>query len=1299
MERILSAVVSLPLQGRDVFTSLVHAREADVCAAAPPFALSNYVNTQATSAKEAIVVRMSPPQMSRSVTPVPRLTLPGASLVVGAFVSLLVALLAVRPVRSVSAPPVLQIGMGHHVVEWEAAPGEAFAVRVTSDDEKAFTNAYADAEGRVRVKLHQRTNAFAYALVEPDDHFEILADEGSRLLEFVVPDFRVDVGDEGRRVAGHAPAGARVTVTIESGTGAAPYERAVDADADGRFSTDLPEPLRLAEGAGGRAVVVGSEGQQYTAVFARRRVEVVVDSARIQTRASQQSPIEAERVVTQSGRTRVRGFSRDYPRQEGISPDGRRTLVDDYPYVLRAGDTVTITQRGGGMDRDDRWPRIVPDLRVRLDADRIRGWARAGEAVEVILLDADGGDPRLAETVRADATGRFDFELPDGLEPAAGWRATARVDTGDGIWMRAEAIIPRLEAAVNAAHVGIEALPFLPVTLTLRSPDGATLAGGTFRTDHDGRLDAQLVTGEEERRSGWDIMAEMRPGDILEVELVDGDPKHLVVPLLTGRTDPDAERIHGRADPDREIGVELVKDDERRRFAVTAGPDGRWQLDLTGEEDLEPDRHARIEVMIDGHSFYRYTAPISLKLITGRSYAEASPFIGYSTAITLTTPAGRVAATGSRIATALEPPIVFDDILFFLDRFDRGVAIRPGDRLTWRTGFDSASLEMPLLEARAHVLDDLVVGRTVAGGRLRIETAPLDPRTRVYELEADGSGRFLHRFDDFDLRYNSNISVVLERGRHRIVHHLELPGLVLDLSSGQLLGHLEPSVRVLARVGEDGRPSASGTGWTDSEAEFEIDLSMAEGRVPMWSPGQELTLEAPGAELTERIDWHVPPLEIEPDGKWSVSGLAEPGSELQVRRHMSPLNFGASSRTQRPRPDADGHWSASFNRPALAPGAITMVDAVLPGGHIVKRRHVEPMVVVRYGTDQVCGVGMPDAVVHVSSRDVDGRLLAHAVGRVSRAGTFDLRLEPEGADAEALVREGQRVEAVVGEKEIGFEIGPMDLDLDVPGGRIHGSVLPNAPLILRSPIRTCLRGDAHDDQAFGRGDGRNITYNTRARADGELNRELEMSTIDYGVDVTVFTPEGHAYIGSIFPHPSITAWVDENRVTGLAPPSAEVEARLLDADDLVRGEGRARAGADAGRYEALLFDATDAPVRIRIGDRVEVWSAGARSEMEVERLGFDLDPTESLIVNAPSDRRLELRFVHPSGEEHLAVRSDDEGRYAFDTDDLPPRAGWALADVRELDVVLPQSLGKATASGYRAPDTGARSLWLPALSR
>jgi len=1230
-----------------------------------------------------------------------------------AIVPVLGALVAARPLRSqVGRPPELHMSMGHHVVEWAAEPGDVFTVRVTNssavtsrlpDGEKAFVDAYADADGRVRVTLRFRTNDFAYAYVEPGDRFEVSVREGPLLVDFVVPDFRVDVDDEGRRVAGYAPAGRPITVTLEPDIVAAPFERVVVAGADGRFAIDLPDGSRLAEGEGGRAVLVGDGGQWYTAVFARRRVEVMVDSARIETRASQQSPIRAERVVVDGERTRVRGFSVNTPPQEGISPDGRRLLTDDYPHLLRAGDRVTITQVGGGMDRDDRWPRTVPDLRVRLDRDRILGEAPPGERVEVRLLDAGSAGARLAETVTADAAGRFEVVLSAEMAPSAGWRAVARVDSGDGIWMRADAVIPRLEAAVNAAHVGVDALPFQPVTLTLRTPDGTVVASGAHRTDQDGRLDAHFDTGRDDRDTGWDILALMRTGDLLEVELVAGDPWLLVVPRLTGRIDLDAERIHGRADPYRQIAIDVVQEDEEpRRFDVTAGSDGLWQLDLPGVADLEPDRFARVEAAVDGHRFYLYTAPLVLSLHEGRSYVGASPYMGYSTAITLTTADGRVAGSATRIAERLEPPLPVEHPMWHLDVFGGGVRIRPGDRLTWRTGFDTASLVMQPLEARAHIVDDLVVVRTVAGGRLRIETAPLDPSNRVFELEADARGIFSHRFDDFDLQYNSNLSITLEQGRHRIIKFLELPGLALDLSNGMLTGHLEPSLGVRARVGEEGLTSATGSGRTDAHAAFALYLGTSSDRVPTWSPGESLVLDAPEAELTEQIDWRVPLLEIEPEGDFSVRGRVEPGSQLRVRRSMSQLNRGASSTTVRPAPDAEGRWSATFDRPPLAPGAISRVDAVLPDGHIAMHRHVEPMLVARYGTDQVCGVGMPDAEVRVSSRDAGGRLLASADGRVSRAGTFDLRLapvdpdDPDDPDEGAVIREGQRVEAVVQGKSIGFDVGPMDLEVDVAGGRIVGRVLPDAPLIIESPIRTCLRAGVYSEEVYGRIEDRVSTYYVSSGAGGEIDRTIKMTAIDYGVDVTVFTPEGHAYLGSAFPRPSVTAWVDENRISGLVRPGAEVEARLLDDVGEWRADGRARAGADAGRFEIRLFDATGAPVVIRPGDRVELLADGGLAEMEVERLGFDFDPTRELTVRAPADRRLELRFVHPTGEQRLAARSDDAGRYAFTAADVPARAGWTLADLRALDVVLPRTPGMATGSAYRAPDEGGGGrVWLP----
>jgi hypothetical protein len=1207
--------------------------------------------------------------------------------------------------------PFPRINMGHHVVEWDGPPGTVYEVRVTNPNsvggrepagEKAYILVGADENGLVRARLHYRTNDFNYAEVEPGDHFEIGLQHEPGLLDFVVPDFQVDVSDEGRTVLGQAPAGATVTLTLEADISAAPFEIALVADTSGSFQADLPEASHLAEGEGGYARLVDEGGRRYSVAFARRWVEITLDSTRIFTRASMQSPISAKRVVVdRNGRKRLRGFGVDVPRQQGFSTDGRRKLVDVYPYVLRAGETITVSQLGGALDRDDHWVRVLPQLAIRREGGRLVGQAPPDSLLEISVLAPDDPLPQFNGSAQAAQDGTFKMDLPPGLEFGGGWRALVRTDTGDGIWLRAEFVVPRFEASVNAARLGMDLLPFQPVSVTLRSADGALRYTGEHRADADGKLVEDLESGEVEAKAGWDILSPFEPGDELEIDLQAGDPLYFSVPRLSATTDPDAETISGQAEPGQVVAIVVVDGEARREFEATAGPDGRWQLDLSGEVDLEPGVYARVDTLVKGQRFYVYTAPFSLKVFPWRSYLEATPYLGYARSVTLTTPAGQLAGSGNRILESLEPPIDFFESGWQLDRFDDYPFILAGDTVSWRAGFDEVSLVVPPLESKAHIEDDLVVGRTIPHGRVIIETDLDDPViNQVIELVADDSGLFQHRFQNYDLRYNSTLDIKLMLGRHQVVRQLDTPGLALDLTCGILKGHVEPNLSVSATLGDRLAPDGVGQTRTRLDARFEIRMDNPDGRLPEFPVGRALQVEAPTAELTQAIEWRVPRVELGIEGALGARGRTESGAQVQVYRSSYPFNSG-SSRTERPKVEADGSWQASFERPRLGPGTTTRVTALLPDGHIAERSYIEPFLMAHYGTDQVCGQGMPDGIVHVETRNRDGLLMASADGRVDRNGLFDLELRPELPGVHPL-GENQRLSATIGGKEVAYDIGPMNVNLDLAAGRIRAELLPSAKVVMRTPVRTCLRRDPYLDLAFGRRSRWTGTYNTATDGNGILDRDLDTRALDIGLDIMVYTPEGHAYYGSHFAKPSGTAWVDEGRVTGLAPPQAELRLRLYDSAGNLRGETMTEVEPDTLQFKAeFVDDASGQPLVIAHGDRVDVEPelGAALSSIAVEDLSFDFDLDRGLWVQAPPGRRIELSFSHADGVSTMAETTDEDGRFVFEPDEVPPRAGWTFGSLLGIEVVMPAPDGNATGSAWRAHPTKDSKLWIPQVVR
>lgn len=1244
-------------------------------------------------------------------TPLPSLVTRRHTMASGAAAAIVAAagLLAAPGVGSLAQGEAirLSVAMGHHRLTWQGAPNAPYTVRLSNpaaidarnpEGEKAFVDTTADASGVATVLLHFRTNDLYYRPVEPGDRLEVALLDGPTLVDIALPEFGADATDDGRRVVGRAAAGSPVTVTLEAGAGP-PLQQAVVADDDGAFALDLANAQRLAEGAGGTASFVDAEGHRYTDVFARRHVELTMDSAYVETRASQQAPVGAERIAEVSGRQVLRRFAVSSPTWEGLAFDGRRVLNDDAAYRVGVGDVVTFTQRGGPLRRADALTRTLPDLSIRWTGDGVAGRAPA-DATVVVTVGAPGEAPRWSATATADAAGDFALTLPGDVRPAAGWWSNARLDTGDGIWLRATNVVPRVEASVGAGHVGIDLQPFQPVTVTVTGAGGEIRYEGSHRADVVGRLDVQMLAGARDAASGRQTYVALRPGDRMAIDLDARDPLVFTIPALVARSDPDAEAIFGTASANGQLEVALVRGDETLRRTTRVDADGRWRLDLAGAVDVESDAYARVDWLDRGHRFYAYTAPRSIRLWMANANVESWPFIGYPMAVTRTTSTGRIVGSAVRPLVQLAAPdLAFYNFGSTRDRFDAKGLSEPDDLVTVTVGNDTAAMAVALFDVRAHAADDLILGRTVPGGRVQITTGVDEGiGETLAEVVADANGAFRHAFAGaHDIAYHETLFATLQLGRHRQVRQLDSPGLTLNLSSAVLEGTLEPNVTIRARVGEPDAPEATGGAVADAHAAFVIDLVGLAGRVPTLSAGLPVAVEAPEALLNQRLDWIVPDVAFEDGRAAVVVGHAPPGALVHGTRHATVLVRELPSRAAEADVIAgvDGRWEARLGQPPL-PGWMTSVLVELPDGHRAARRDVVPIVRAHLATPQVCGIGMPREAVHMEVRDATGAQLGTAAGATDRDGWFDLRL----ADADGAPRrlaEGDRLSVQVGGERIGLTLGPL-ADVSIVGRSIGARVLPNASVRIAAPARGCrenrlpaaLDGGLHPAAPGG------TTIWLVADDDGRIgSANIDPDRSEHGISIAVFTPSGQSYMGTYLPTPFGTAFVDSDRVDGLAAPGAHVAVRVEDAAGAVLGTAMADAAAGDGRFMAALRTDDGAPVTIAPGQWAVIEAGVGEARFEVEPLTFDFSPERGLDVVGPPERPIVVQFSIGDRREVLPGRTGPDGRFAFRPDEVPPRGGWALADVTALEVLLAQPGDNATGYAWSAERRAERTLWLP----
>lgn len=1226
---------------------------------------------------------------------------------------------ATLPARSQPAAdvPTIRATMFHHVFRWTAKPGEAFEVTLAdaAGEEKAYRQVQADAMGEVTVKLAARTNDFAFQNVEPGDRLHIARFAGTELLDLKIPDASVDMSDDGRRIVGRAPAGARLDLDIEPRGSESPFAASLVAADDGSFSMDLPEAARVQPGEGGKVSFGDPAGHRFDLQFARRQVEVVLGSARAEGRATLQMPIRIRRLVEINGRRVPRSLGRLNPRPDGVGTDGRWIYADDAAYRITAGTVVTFSQTGGPLDRTDEIVRVMPDLAIQVDGPRrISGHGPSGAVLGVDVLAPDSEQPAGRFSVTADAQGVFVLALPEILELGAGWRAVLRQDLGEGISARVEIVLPRYRLSVNAARLDTQVAAFQTLTVTLLAPDGALRARKVARADEAGSLSLQMDDGKVDPKSGWDILEPFRPGDIVEIDPGRGDPTRLVVPVLSATSDVDAEAIHGRAVPGATLDLELHDGGQTLQRSAMADAAGSYTLDLRGVADLEPGVQSMVRwTERRGHVFYVLTAPLGLQVSAARSYAEFWPYLGYPISVTLTTPELVTAGRGLDPTIGLRDPLSLPASLYpmpvwFDDHLGATIRIRPGDEVQVQAGGDSAQVKVLPLEGRVHVGDDLIIGRTAPGTQLRIEieTEAEVPSNVTATLQADGNGFFSHSFfGQADILYNTTLSIWALLGRHRILYALQGPGLMLDISAARISGSVEPEVDLVARLGESGALRARVAGRADAEASFDLILRDVAGDAVEPRAGEALSILASDAQLTREIEWTVPRLTLDVDPEaGSIRGSAEPDALVVVRRsealgYPGIRSGGLVDGRAFPRIAPDGSWSVGETWRRVR-GSRIEAQLTLPSGHVARRTQTDPLLNVQHGGSAVCGVGQPHRRVTVIARDAAGRPVAWAGGRADADGRFELALA-DAAGQPVRTAEGTRVEADIGGEAAEVVLGPLKVMIDVAARDIKAQVSPDAKFEYYYPTRSCLYDD--DDQTWrtltGRGSGSTSSV-SRAKLDGTVSQNLYYPEfLDNGLDAAVYTAEGHRYYRPVYMPPSALAYVGTDRLAGRARAGMPLQLAVRDPSGALRSE----AGLEVdgrGRFDQRLIDAAGQPVLLAPGDRIVLLEASSQAELIVDPLSFDYSPEVGIQGHTLPNRELKLSLTVP---DHRAVlldlRSDALGRFALLATDLSPRGSWTFEQVTAIEIGLPKGDGHATVTELLIDAREQQRLFLPWVRR
>ncbi|MFN8559999.1 MAG: hypothetical protein U0531_22470 [Dehalococcoidia bacterium] len=869
-----------------------------------------------------------------------------------------------------------------------------------------------------------------------------------------------------------------------------------------------------------------------------------------------------------------------------------------------------------------------------------------------------------------------------------------------------------MRARVGAGALEGIGIPGRVVTATLRDGRGAPTGTFTGTVGEGGDFAIPLAHVD---RSGPDAAARrLEPGTSVVVEFDDGDPVVVGIVDVSTVTDPDRETVAGQAPPGAEIVVTLERpsyvdeagdaygyaiDDHR---PVTAGLDGRFSVDFGaagapgGPIDIEPPLWGEaVLVRPDGHFVTRPWAPLAIQAVLGDGWLAGFGPPGEAVGVTLRDADGAVVVRRTQDDRAMwggDEPRWYLDIT---DPLGQSVPTAAGDRLEVQVAGQSAAVDLPAIEAVSHVAEDRVSGRTLADAPIDLEIwtpSGVNDRTRS---TADGDGSFA--FDlaarHVDVVYNAAIGLTVHVGRHRVRSHVDIPGLTIDLDTGNVFGSGEPDVDATLSVERGGRTIGRRDIRTDSYGWFDDAVPAADGSPLVPRPGDVIVLSTPRARYIEpRVAMPVPELTIDlPSSRDHIEGTYEPDGKLDVSL-WSDGPAGQWPDETEIQTGADGRWHYGWTNRAfkLSGGWTVNAQRTAPSGHQAFRTRVVPRLDLRLGGATACGQAMPLKPVRLTVRGgADGS--AAATSRTN--GRFQAAIA--AADGRARpVRSGDRVSADLGGWNADLVVPPLDLAIDWANRRITGTTAASATLAIAGWRGECAADDDDTGLAWSRWSG---AADAAGRFEAPIPDDLRAPSEDGRFAVVVLTPDGHrVYEPLAVVH--ITAVPDTRDAHGTGLPGAPFTATLRGPNGALRGTTSGIVDGD-GRWSLAMSDAAGGAVTMRDGDVLGVGAGGDAGMLPIETLGFDFDARRGLQGNARPGRRVSVVLGlaakgRPAGDERwYDITADDRGGFAIDAP--PPRARWTFADVRSIRATIEMPGGHRLESRLSIAPPAPPAIYLP----
>ena len=1109
-----------------------------------------------------------------------------------------------------------------------------------------------------------------------------------------VPSMSVAATIDSDQIIGTGPASSEITVYVMENDGVAegtPYMSTVMTGADGSFSLSVAGTLDLKPGDVGRMEYTDGDDNTFSAWFTPIIADVTLGNNQFEGEATPGDTVRLS-VVGADGTARGPYESRVIGGTEWTLPAGGFGGFPgggggNPPFV--AGDSVTVEHVSDITGASRSMSATLPDMAITSSGGgMVEGTAPAGALVSVTATSPLGDETTASAVTGAD--GRWVADL-GAVAFGPGWSIDLAHEPVPGLVVHVFDIVPQIRVGLHRNRVEGLSDPGGTVTVTLLTGDGTEKFSDDDGVNGQGDWNVNIGDGQQ-----------IEPGDIVQVDLVDGDPVIINIEDLSASTDwRGAETVSGVAPEGTQVTVTQGggggfggggTPTTSRTVAVSGGA---YSIDFGAAGiDLEPDMSGEVSArLLTGHEIYTYWSAVRMTVEVGDGFLSGNGPNFRDASAELVDPDGTVVVAAGTDGIGGGGGGGFGGgggggtggnwFLDFEDVTGEEVIVRPGDIVRATIGDDTFEITVPPLRGVAFVTEDTFNGLTGPDRDVEIQvTRPLTTDGIQVTVTADDAGRFSHDFapdpetgeGGFDLQHNDAINLQTREEGHNVNSQLFVPGLTINLDTALLTGSWQPDTEMDILLARAGDILATHRVMTAFDASFNIILRGTDGERTVPMINDRIIVQAVDDPLAESLELIIPELTVDGDvDADTIGGRATPGSLLTfaVRDGIGRSFFGGggggggggafgAQRVGQPEINEDGTWGGEAFLPPFDVRAGTYMQTVLrePSGHRALRFRYVPMLNIQHGGAGVCGFARPRDSVSVNVADGSGASVGSARTTADYDSTWNSSLS-SGSDP-VFTESGNVASAMLGSEAVEVALPDITVSVDWEADQVSGTGPAGEQILVVRPARGCL--DLENRFIFG----------TTVNPAGEYQiNNLPGPDRDpgEGIEIAWYDEAGHRVYRLVYRSLG-QIYVRTDRVAGRATPNSPVQIIVTGADGSEKGRASAFAG-DEGYFDSLVADSGGTPIVILPGDIVRLSASGEDVDVQVEELSFDWSPGSEISGKAVPGRLVGMRLVLADGDVVDVSRvADDSGFFFFGRADVPPRADWTMADVRGVLAVV-----------------------------